>query len=331
MDRRQVGVRFHHAHPAGDHAARDVGHRGEALVDVELGGPGAVQAREVAQVGDQLRHLVDAAQHVAQHFAHRAHVLGPRLAGFDLGAGTGEVEHHLISRRSAHDLGELGGNPQRQLDPLHLLQHQAHVAVRERERRVELVRDARHHLAERRHFFGLRKLLQRVLALPFLRAQQPFGAPYDRVQHREQQRQQAGHDQQAGVRHRFRFLLVARGGRLQAGLVARGRGADLFRGALDLSEERGDVRVDLEHADDLLGAGFQHRQVAGDQVAVLDHALEGAELAPVGKFARRLSRHRRFPAGIAELVLADLRMLRGVGGDAAQVEYLDFEHGALLH
>ena len=51
--------------------------------------------------------------------------------------------------------------------------------------------------------------------------------------------------------------VVRDGNRLDIGLVVVGRFANLYRGGLDLIEERGHIRVHLEHTDNFAGARLQ--------------------------------------------------------------------------
>jgi hypothetical protein len=146
-----------------------------------------------------------------------------------------------------------------------------------------------------------------------------------------QQHQQAADDAEEFVRTALDLLLVDVRGALDAGLVG---GADLGEPArcrLALLEEGRDVGVQLDDADHHVAAAGAHGHVSGDQVAVLDDALEGAEAIPVRQLAGGAALRRGAPAGVLARVLADLPVFRRVEGHATQVEHLDLEHGGALH
>ncbi len=107
---------------------------------------------------------------------------------------------------------------------------------------------------------------------------------------------------------------------------------EFTRRGLDLTQERRHVGVHLEHTCGLLTTGFDHRQVAGDQVAVFHHTLQRTELVAKRELADGLAITRRtLPAGAARLVFANLSQFGGVHRDAAHVVHLDLENGAALH
>ena len=146
-----------------------------------------------------------------------------------------------------------------------------------------------------------------------------------------EQRQQPADDGQKAVGAGIDLALVGARHLRHRGLVGRGDLGKALRSGLDLVEERGHVGVDLEHADQLVATGGTQRHVGGNQVAVLDHALEGAEFVAVGQLAGGLPADGRAPALVVDRVLADLGVLGRIDRDPSQVEDLDLEHAARAH
>ena len=109
---------------------------------------------------------------------------------------------------------------------------------------------------------------------------------------------------------------------------------------MNLDDEICDLGIDLEHAVDRgLGPVRLNWDVAGKQVGILDHALEGAESVPMGQLAGDLAAQRPDHAFALALILADLRRIGGEDRDALTVVDLDLDdvratdafHHGLMH
>ncbi|MHB1121367.1 MAG: hypothetical protein ACYC0T_01425 [Ramlibacter sp.] len=280
----------------------------------------------------QFVHLVDALQRVAQHLRQLADVVDPVVGDLrQLVASGRDVHRDGIALDLARRARERARDLERQLVALQGALHHADVAARERQRRVQLVRHAGDHLAEGCHLLRLRQLLVVLFALPGLLDEDAVGAADDGEQRHEQQRQQAAHDGHRLHRHAFHRIEVGGRDLLHLRLVATGRRCDLGRGLLDLGQHRRHVGIDLEHPHHVVGAEGVHRQVARDQVAVLDDPLEGVEPVAARQVALGRAFHRALPAAVGALVLPDLGVLGRIGGDPAPVEHLDLENGGPLH
>ena len=138
----------------------------EARLDREVGDALAVQTAEVLQVEHNLRDLLDAVHAIVEQAVHLAqHMLVSDVAGQLLQPLEMLVEQFLVALGGTHGQRK-GFAVLAQLVQRHqLVAHDAEGAFYIGQRRVDLVGNAGHHLAECGHFFGLHQLYLRFLEL----------------------------------------------------------------------------------------------------------------------------------------------------------------------
>ncbi|MDT4845034.1 hypothetical protein FQZ97_790090 [compost metagenome] len=158
-DARQLAERLDHLGLVLDMVAGDQQGTADAVVEVHFLAHGAVQAGEILESGHQLGDLAQAVQGVVEQRAQVAgQQLGSGLRTHGRGAFQSIGQALLVAGRVVQASGQgrlaLGQGEERRGQLVHQLDVVGHIA----QRRVQLMGDARDHLAEGGHLFRLHQL-----------------------------------------------------------------------------------------------------------------------------------------------------------------------------